>query len=81
MIAVDLGQSEHVDTRTVVDDVIWQCRRQLAGLQPQAGVVFAGVNFDHRQVLDKILEQFPGIELIGCITAADFSTGYGFSDD
>ncbi len=81
MIKVGLGQSEHIDTQTVVDDVILQCRRQLAGHQPQAGVVFAGVNFDHRLMLDTILDQFPGIELIGCSTAGDFSTSYGFSDD
>ena len=81
MIKAGLGQSENIDTQTAVEAVISQCRQQLAGRQPQAGIVFAGVNFDHRLMLDKILEQFPGINLIGCTTAGDFSSSYGFSDD
>lgn len=81
MIKTGLGQSESIDTQTAVENVILQCRLQLAGHQPQAGVVFAGVNFDHRQMLDRMLEEFSGIELIGCTTGGDFSTSYGFSDD
>ena len=32
-------------------------------------------------MLDEILRQFPGIDLIGCTTAGEFSSSYGFSDD
>lgn len=32
-------------------------------------------------MLDAVLESFPGISLIGCTTAGDFSGSYGFSDD
>ena len=32
-------------------------------------------------MLGKILEQFPDIDLVGCSTAGNFSSGYGFSDD
>jgi PAS domain S-box-containing protein len=81
MIRVGLGQSEHFETRSAVDSAIAQCRQQLAGAQPQAGIVFAGVNFDHRLMLDEILNRFPGIDLIGCTTAGEFSSSYGFSDD
>ena len=81
MIKAILGQSENIDTRTTVESVIIQCQQKLAGHQPQAGIVFAGVTFDHRLMLDKILEKFPGLDLIGCTTAGEFSSSYGFSDD
>ena len=81
MIKAGLGQSENFDTQTAVENVIFQCRQQMAGQQPQAGIVFAGINFDHRLMLDRILDQFPAIDLIGCTTAGEFSSSYGFSDD
>jgi PAS domain S-box-containing protein len=81
MIKVGLGQSEHIDTLTATELVIAQCRQNLAGRQPQAGIVFAGVNFDHRLMLDTILEKFPGLGLIGCTTDGEFSSSHGFSDD
>ncbi|MGD9301785.1 MAG: FIST N-terminal domain-containing protein [Desulfobacterales bacterium] len=81
MIIAAVGQAEHIDTRTAVAVVISRCRQRLAGQKPQAGIVFAGANFDYRQMLDEILDYFPGINLIGCTTAGDFSSSYGFSDD
>jgi hypothetical protein len=32
-------------------------------------------------MLDKILDKFPGLDLIGCTTAGEFSSSYGFSED
>jgi len=81
MIIAALGQSEHIDTETAVAKVISQCRQTLADRQPQAGIVLAGIHFDHRLMLARILDEFPGLELIGCTTAGDFSTSYGFSED
>ena len=81
MIKVGLGQSENIDTRAAVESAILQCKQKLAGNQPQAGIVLSGVNFDHRLMLDEILQRFPGIELIGCTSAGEFTSSYGFSDD
>ena len=81
MIKVGLGQSEHIDTLAAIESVMFQCQKQLDGHSPQAGIVFAGMDFDHHLMLDKILEKFPGLDLIGCTTAGEFSTSYGFSDD
>ena len=81
MIKAVLGQSENIDTRTAVDSVIVQCQQKLLGRRPQAGIVFAGVNFDHRLMLDKILDTFPGLDLVGCSTAGEFSSSFGYSDD
>ena len=58
MIKVGLGQSEHIDTQTAIEGVIAQCQQQLAGYHPQAGIVFAGINFDHGLMLNRIHEKF-----------------------
>jgi len=58
-----------------------QCQQKLLGRQPQAGIVFAGVNFDHRLMLDCILDTYPGLDLVGCSTAGEFSSSFGYSDD
>ena len=81
MITVGTGQAEGIETRKVVQGVLSQCRNQLGGMPPQAGVVFAGGNFDHQRMLDAIDHQYPDIELVGCTTAGDFSNRLGFSDD
>ena len=81
MILASLGQAEHIDTQVAVKQAINQCRQQLQGHSPQAGIVFAGVNFDHRVMLDEINSSFPNLELIGCTTSGEFSSNYGFSDD
>ena len=81
MIIAGVGQTENIDTQAAVSTVIEQCRQKLAGRQPQAGIVFAGVDFDHRLMLEEIHAQFPGIKIIGCTTSGDFSSGYGSSDD
>ncbi|MGD2099566.1 MAG: SpoIIE family protein phosphatase [Desulfobacterales bacterium] len=81
MLIASLGQAEDIDTHRAVEHVLNQCRRQLHGQAPQAGIVFAGINFDHQLMLDKINRHFPDMALIGCTTAGEFSSGYGFSDD
>jgi len=81
MIIASLGQTEDIDTQRAVEHAISQCRQQLNGHAPQAGIVFAGINFDHRLMLDHINGSFPDLALIGCTTAGEFSSSYGFSDD
>ena len=81
MLKVGLGQAEDINTRRATASVINQCRRQLQGHMPQAGILFAGIEFNHAAILDEINHCFPEIELIGCTTAGEFSSRYGFSDD
>ncbi|MGD9083735.1 MAG: SpoIIE family protein phosphatase [Desulfobacterales bacterium] len=81
MIIASLGQAEAFDTQNAVERAIKQCQQQLEGHAPQAGIVFAGINFDHRLMLDEINTHFPGLALIGCTTSGEFSSSYGFSDD
>ena len=81
MLSASLGQAEDMDTQRAVAQAINQCQQQLQGRKPQAGIVFAGIDFDHRLMLAEIHRSFPNIELIGCTTAGEFSSNYGFSDD
>jgi len=81
MIKAGQGQAEGVDTLNTVKKAISQCRQQLGEHLPQAGIVFAGADFDHRQMLDEINRRFPGIELSGCTTVGEFSSSFGFGDD
>ena len=81
MIQTGLGQSEHTETRTAVRAAIQQCRQQLKGNEPQAGIVITSGNFDFELMLSEINSSFQGIDLIGCTTAGDFSSRFGFSDD
>ena len=81
MLQVGLGQAEGVDTRTIVERAIDDCAGQLAGAPPQAGIVFSGPHLDHGLMLEIINDGFPGIALVGCSTAGNFSSFQGVSDD
>ena len=81
MFIASLGQAEDIDTQQAVEAAVNQCRQHLNGHMPQAGIVFAGINFDHRLMLDHINSSFPDLALIGCTTSGEFSSSYGFSDD
>ncbi len=81
MIKAGLGQAECVDTLNATRLAIGGCKEQMGHLIPQAGIVFACIDFDHRLMLDEIIRSFPGIDLIGCTTAGEFSSAYDFSDD
>lgn len=81
MFRVGVGQAEDIHVLKATRAAIARSRIHLGGIQPQAGIVLCSSNFDHRQMLDTVLESLPGISLIGCTTAGDFSSSYGFSDD
>ncbi|MDJ0669167.1 MAG: SpoIIE family protein phosphatase [Desulfobacterales bacterium] len=78
---VVVGQAENIDTRSAVGSVISQCRAQLAGRRPRAGILMAGVEYDHSQVLATVRDAFPDLPLVGCTTAGEMASAVGFSDD
>ena len=81
MLQVGLGQAEGIDTRNMVERALDDCTRQLNGVHPQAGIVFAGPHLDHGLMLEIINDTFPEIALVGCSTAGNFSSFHGVSDD
>lgn len=81
MLKVGLGQAEDIDTEKAIGEAIRRCRERLGDSVPQAGIVFASEDLEHRLLLKEIREAFPGIALIGCTTAGELSSDFGFSDD
>ncbi len=80
MLKVALGHAEEIDARAGVRMVIEQAQRQLGTVAADAGIVLAGIEFDHKAMLDEVLAAFPGIRIVGCTTAGDFSSSMGLSE-
>jgi hypothetical protein len=81
MFKAAVGHSEDVIARSAVDEIIEQIRAALGEDVPQAGILFCSVDFDHSAIILEIRKAFPGIELIGCTTDGEFSSGLGFTED
>ena len=78
MLQVVVGHSADPESQDAIDEIIEQCRESLANVEPQAGILFAGLDFDYELILAEITQTFPGIELIGCTTDGEVSSVLGF---
>ena len=81
MLKVVVGHSEDPESQYAVEEVLDHCRKDLEGHIPQAGILFAAIDFDHTLILDQINQEFPGIDLIGCTTDGEMSSILGFQQD
>ncbi|MGB3221996.1 MAG: SpoIIE family protein phosphatase [Desulforhopalus sp.] len=81
MFKVVVGQTEGTNTPKVTRAVIEQCKTQLNGSSPTAGLLFAADHFDHVLAVEEIIASFPGLELAGCTSSGEMSSGKGFSQD
>jgi hypothetical protein len=81
MLSAVVGHSEDTDAHAVAAEVLEQCRAKLGGTPVRAGLLFAGIDFDHQVLLDAINRCHPGIELIGCTTDGELSSELGFRED
>lgn len=81
MFKVVVGHSNDPDSLFAVEEVLEQCTSSLAGNIPQAGILFAAIDFDHSLILQKINQAFPGIELIGGTTDGEISSVLEFQQD
>jgi hypothetical protein len=81
MFQVHIGHSEDPDSRSAITEVLQQCQRDLEETMPQAGILFAAIDFDHPLILAQIQRTFPGIELVGCTTNGEISSVLGFQED
>lgn len=76
-----IAHSTELDSLTAVSDIIKKCELQLAGKQPEAGILYAGIDADHQLVLDKIHEKWPALPLIGATTDGEFSSECEYVED
>jgi hypothetical protein len=81
MFKAFVGHSEDVLTQEAAGEVIGQIRESLAGAEPQAGILFCSIDFDHAALLTVIGTAFPTMELIGCTTDGELSSAMGFKED
>ena len=77
---VGLGHVEGIHTAAVVRATIARAKRNLGAEHADAGIVLAGIEFEHSAMLSEVLDAFPGIQLVGCTTAGDFSSQLGLSE-
>ncbi|MBH8555053.1 FIST C-terminal domain-containing protein [Nostocaceae cyanobacterium CENA357] len=81
MLKVVVGHSEDSESQDAILEVLDQCSQDLAGVIPQAGILFAAIDFNHALILKEIDQVFPGIDLIGCTTDGEISSKLGFQQD
>ena len=81
MLQAVVGHSNDPDSHYAVAEVLEQCRSSLAGNQPQAGILFAAIDFDHSLILHEINLAFPGIALIGGTTDGEISSILEYQQD
>ena len=81
MLKTAVAHSLELDSQDAIEEVLEQCRETLGELQPQAGLLFTGIDHDFQLILNRINEVYPEIELIGGTTDGEMSSVHGFADD
>jgi hypothetical protein len=81
MLRCAIGHSNDPDSRMAIAEAINECIDSLAGITPQAGVLFTAIDFEHELILKKIQDAFPGIALIGGTTNGEISSKLEFQQD
>jgi hypothetical protein len=76
-----IGHSDEVGSGDAIATILEQCRQQLSGEVPTAGILFAGIGYKHDLILAAIQDTWPGLPLIGCTTDGEFSSRQGYSND
>ncbi|MBX2866305.1 MAG: FIST C-terminal domain-containing protein [Leptolyngbyaceae cyanobacterium MAG.088] len=81
MLKAVVGHSNDPDTGFAIAEVLEQCVTALADSKPQAAILLAAVDFDHTEILKKIYQTFPDIQLIGGTTDGEISSVLEFQQD
>ncbi|BAT52880.1 hypothetical protein NOS3756_18210 [Nostoc sp. NIES-3756] len=81
MLKIVVSHSNDPDSLSAVQEIIRQSTNSLQGNIPQAGILFAAIDFEHSLILQNIHQAFPGIELIGGTTDGEISSLLEFQQD
>jgi hypothetical protein len=81
MFQVVVGHSDEVATADAVDEVLAACHAELGERTPAAGLVFCGTEYERQAMLDRIMDAWPGLQLVGCTTDGEMSSSLGFTED
>ncbi len=79
---LSLGHSNNPVTDLAVEDIISQCGSSLAGVAPSFGIVFTSrMDADFQIILNRIMRQWPDIQLTGCTTDGEISDVFPCTED
>ena len=81
MLEVAIGHSVDPDTPDAAQELIQACKKQLQGKNPNAGILYAAIDYDFAVLLEAICAAFEGIQLIGCSTDGEASSALEFCED
>ena len=81
MFKMAVGYSDDVDDRDAIDAALDQATAGLGESSPTAGVLFAGIDYDHGSLVAAVIERYPDISLIGCVADGQMSSESGYADD
>ncbi|MDA0866059.1 MAG: hypothetical protein O2890_06520, partial [Cyanobacteria bacterium] len=81
MFKVAVGHSTDLESADAIAEVLAQCQGELVDITPTAGVLLAAIDFDHKLILDQVLETYPDLALIGGTTDGEISSVLGFEQD
>jgi hypothetical protein len=81
MFTMAVGHSDDVDPQDAIDAALEQCRAQLDGRQPKAGLLFAGYEAFDPLVPAAVRAAFPGVALAGSTSYAEMSSTGGYTED
>jgi hypothetical protein len=81
MLRMAVGHSDEVDAADAIAIAIDQCRDQLDGLAPQAGLLVAAFDSFDSSLVATVRDAFPGCALMGSTSAAEMSSTTGFLED
>ena len=77
-----IGHSDDVDPVDAMREVVRQCTAKLDGESPPiAGLLFAGIDYNHASLLNVLSETWPSLPIIGGTTDGEFSSVSGYHDD
>lgn len=76
-----VGHSDDVDPAVAIATAIEQCRASLAGLTPQAGIMFAAFDSFDLTIVAAVRAAFPGVALVGSTSSAEISSRDGYMED
>jgi hypothetical protein len=81
MLTMAVGHSDDVDAADAIAIAIDQCREQLGGITPQAGVLVAAFDCFGPSLVAAVRAAFPGVALMGSTSSAEMSSTSGFLED
>ena len=81
MFQAAVGHGIDPDSEGAIQEALEQCKQTLGNVVPQAGILFAAIDFDHEVIIHQIRQIYPDLLLIGGTSAGEMSSAMGFQED